>query len=392
MAKPWPIFAPSRWKSMKTFVGNLGMPGIFGELMNARQGDVRRKYLADARTALRTMVVHGYSHKFSSPDDEDLIWYGDLRWCHSDGLMPSCEEFDWLIDYVVDEAGHKRDDETEGDALLALSAMRGLGSSTKRRSYVTSLIRCMGSTRPPRVRHVALRAASDARADLAAITIGSMPEGVDAGLLNDLSRALFTALCPNHDQAVYDAFFHYKRDCCYARLIFSLAMNDEWGERLTRDGHFERCTSLVEQALGHNDWELRCYLAGIFTCTDLPYNVLPLSPAQERLRTCVMTIWNQESPYASPGALPDLVAATRQHLQGDNNVPNDELSALARDVHGALESLQRTQSFFMSIGVATQADVNAALSSMQGLHDDLCCMIDNPKTSQRDDDPVSLGS
>jgi hypothetical protein len=124
----------------------------------ARLRNAQPKHRASARTALRTMLVHGQLDRLSRPDDEVLIWNGDLRWHHSDEREAGCEEFDWLVDYLAGDAEHRIDDETEGDALLALSAMRGLGSSTKRLSYIRSLIRCMSSTRSPRVRHTALRA------------------------------------------------------------------------------------------------------------------------------------------------------------------------------------------------------------------------------------------
>ncbi|KAG1717655.1 hypothetical protein EDB19DRAFT_1810709 [Suillus lakei] len=368
------------------------------QLMNTQQEDARQKHKADARTALRTMIVYGDSRWFSLPDDENLIWHGDLRWCHNDGLMPSFEEFDWLIDYVADEAGNRGDDETEGDALLVLSAMRGLGSPTKRRSYIMALIRCMGPSRPQRVRHAALRAVSDAREEIASITIGSMPEAVDARLLDELSCAVLTAVRPHYDQTVEDGnhpdvSFYYIRDCCYARLIFALAMNDEWHERLTRDGHLERCASLADKALAHWRWEIGCYIAGIFVCINPSDNVLPLSPTQERLRTFIWDTWSDElasMSCSSIAVVPDAVTVTRLHLRGwDDSIPNDELTDLARDVHEALESLQRKQDILATFYLVPQAEFDAALSSVQGLDDDLRRMIENSKTSQRDDDPGS---
>ncbi|KAG2128253.1 hypothetical protein DEU56DRAFT_819394 [Suillus clintonianus] len=363
------------------------------QLMNTQKEVDEQKHRADARTALRTMVVHGYCRWSSLPDDERLIWNGDLRWCHSNGLAPKYEEFDWLIDYLADEAGNKGDDETEGDALLALSAMRGLGSSTKRRPYITALIRCMGSTRPPRVRHAALRAVSDAREELASITHESMPPGVDATLLDKLSCAILTAVHPNHDQTVHnslsDASFHYSRDCCYTHLIFVLATNDEWHERLARDGHLERCTSLVEKALELKNWIHEFYLAGIFARVDPSDKVLSLSPAQERLWTLVRTIWGEEMKFIWPGPImvvPDVVTVTRQYLRSwGNNVPNGGLADLARDVRKALESLQSGQEFLLTVYLIAQADFDDALSSIQGLDNDLRRMIENSSTSQRDD-------
>ncbi|KAG1748222.1 hypothetical protein EDB19DRAFT_1685121, partial [Suillus lakei] len=174
-----------------------------------------------------------------------------------------------------------------GDALLALSAMHGLGSSTRRLSYATALIRCMGLTRPSRVRHAALRAVSDAREEIASITNGSMPQGMDATLLDELSCVVLAVARPNHDPVVHGnshpyATFHFDRDCCYARLIFSLAMNEEWHERLTRDGHLEWCISLVDTAQrAHWRWDFGCHLAGIFARIGPSDKVLFSSSAQE---------------------------------------------------------------------------------------------------------------
>jgi hypothetical protein len=93
-------------------------------LANARTALANaRTALANARTALRTVVVHGEEICISRPDDEHLIWYGDLRWNHANGKTPSCEEFDWLIDYLVYRVPDKTDDETGGDYPLILSTM-----------------------------------------------------------------------------------------------------------------------------------------------------------------------------------------------------------------------------------------------------------------------------
>jgi hypothetical protein len=395
--KSW--YTHDRWGGKGRFIREAFMTSrdACKKLMNAQPGadkqkyraDVqtsanKQKYQADARTALRTMTVHGLSDCFSLPDDEDLIWNGDLRWCLKDGIIPSCEEFDWLIDYLADEAGHKGDDETEGDALLALSAMCGLGSTAKRRLYITTLIRCMGSTRPPRVRHTALRAVSDARADLASITIGLAPQGVDEGLLDDLSRALFTAVCPNGDQPVHDspgsqfrASFHYDQEHHYLRIIFALAMNNEWHERLTRDGHLARCTSLVEQAFDSEAsfWNRRCYLAGIFAFTDPSDEILPFSPAQNKWRTCIMTSWKQAWMQISIAQIPDLVTMTR-HLQ-HGRVPDDELTDLASDVHQALIIGQNLASLDLLKDAFALAKFDAILSSLQALDHDLRHMIED---------------
>lgn len=97
------------------------------QLKMAKEEDAQWMHKANnARTVLRTMMVYGRSKGFSLPDDENLIWYGDLRWRHSDGLAPSWEQYDWLVDYLV-EKSDSADDATKDDALLALSSMCALG-------------------------------------------------------------------------------------------------------------------------------------------------------------------------------------------------------------------------------------------------------------------------
>jgi hypothetical protein len=209
------------------------------------------KHYADARTALRTMVVHGLGYRLLLPDYEGVIWHGDLQWRHTDGRTPRCEEFDWLVDYLAFKVYREIDDEIQGDALLALSAMRGLGSSAKRHTYVKVLIRCMGSTRPSRVRYAALRAISDAREELASITDNSMPHGVDSELLDELSSALLTAVRPNDDRTIDDdAKLSFLRDraFCYLTLIFTLAKTQDWHKRLSRDPHLKQCIDLIDEA------------------------------------------------------------------------------------------------------------------------------------------------
>jgi hypothetical protein len=86
------------------------------------EGD-RLKLQANARAALRTVVVYGWEDYLVHPNKEELIWDGDLRWHHANGKTPSYEEFDWLIDYLVDRVPDETDDISGGDYPLILSVM-----------------------------------------------------------------------------------------------------------------------------------------------------------------------------------------------------------------------------------------------------------------------------
>ncbi|KAG0699410.1 hypothetical protein DFH29DRAFT_936866, partial [Suillus ampliporus] len=296
---------------------------------------------------------------------------GDLRWRHNDGHDPGCEEFDWVIDYLARMGS--RDEETECDALLALSTMKGLGSSAKRPSYIKLLIRYMESNRYPRVRLAALRAVYEARGELAAITSDSMPQGVNAQLLDKLSCALLAAVRPNHDQAIQGSgskiSFRRNRELYY---------NDEWCQRLIRDRHIGWCISLADEVY---DGYLKWCLNAIFARINPSGKDLPFSPAQDSWRVRIKHTWGmarygvEDDEYVD--AIPALVTATRLNLlDSDNGVPSEWLTDLATRVY------QESQAIFVNNGVA-QAAVDAAISSAQGLYDDMPHrMIEHRSASQ----------
>ncbi|OJA08600.1 hypothetical protein AZE42_07131 [Rhizopogon vesiculosus] len=63
-------------------------------LKAADNEDTRQKHKADARTALRTMLVHGLRYRLLFPDNEKVIWDGDLRWHQDNELTPSSVDSD----------------------------------------------------------------------------------------------------------------------------------------------------------------------------------------------------------------------------------------------------------------------------------------------------------
>ncbi|KAG2148859.1 hypothetical protein DEU56DRAFT_782538 [Suillus clintonianus] len=351
----------------------------------SNQDVVRLKYQASARTALRAMVVHGMDHHLSRPNNENLIWKGDLCWSHIKGDKPDCQDFDWLVDYLADETENDKADETENDkadetsyALLALSAMRGLGSSPKRRSYIMSLIRCMGYTRPRRVRHAALRAICEAQEELAPIAKDSMPQGVDAKLMNKLACALLTAVRPNHDQTFNDGGLD-----AYIRLIYVLTKHDEWCQRLTQDchSHLPLCISLAGEVSEIYDRDVGFYLAVIIGRINPLSKDLPSSPPQGDFWQLIKDTWQHARNCASlgnddyVGGIPALVTATRLTFPGSyNTVPRKDVAKQVRwalddlqrkQVRWALDDLQRRKATLVDSGIA-QTTVDDAISSVQG--------------------------
>ena len=331
------------WGGKSLFICDAFIAGrsAWKELRMTNGQDERKKLKADARTALRTMVVHGQRGHFSRPDDEKLIWDGDLQWCHKDGRTPCCEEFDWLVDYLVDRIEHKTDEETQRDALLALSAMHGLGSDAKRHSYVKALIHCMDRSGPQKVRYAAIRAISDAREELSSITSDSMLHGVDAKLLNELSRSLLAAVHPNDGFDECDPVPSPKTRC-YLRLIFSLAKNHEWCKLLSHNPSFKQWFALIEDASPRNsDFnELDFYRVGIYLRThpggighsfDLEkwgartrraWSGLSIIPIDQDFKDCLKI-------------LPALVEATKRGLH--TSLPTEDLRSLSDGVNRVLE-------------------------------------------------------
>ncbi|KAG1720499.1 uncharacterized protein EDB91DRAFT_1177968 [Suillus paluster] len=372
------------WGGRSRFIRDAFMAGrdAYHRFQNPQQIEAPRKHRADARTALRTMVVHGLDTRLSLPDDEQLIWNGDIRWRHRDGNEPDCEEFDWLIDYLADEAENDLDDETEGDAILALSAMEGLGSPAKRSSYISSLIRCMAPTRPSRVRYAALRAVFDARGELV-----PMPQDVDGELLDELSYALLTAVWPDHEQTIQgsspDTTFHEDRDLCYLRLISLLTKHDEWCQRLIRDGHVERCISLVDQVYSRQVNSAGCYLLVIFGHMDPSGKHILFNPAEHWWRERFQETWQDAHSYMSRyvDGIEALVTTTRLNCLGsDHGVWRGWLADLAQEVHETLVTLQRSQATLVNEFGVAQATVDTATSSVQGLYAELSHMIEYQNT------------
>ena len=355
------------WRDRSRFIRDSFTDGRLAcdQLRNTDPEDkgAQQKHIADARTALRTMVVYGMSSRLSLPDEEKLIWEGNLEWWKDNGDTPQCEEFDWLIDHLVANV----DDETQGDALLALSAMHGLGSFAKRPSYIQALINCMDHTRPSRVRYAALRAISDAREELCAI---DPTQGVDANLLDGLSRALLTAVTSGSDVP-----FHPNRDRCYFRVISALARSDQWRRCLASHDHVDRCISLLNDVLAApaSSLDLNFYLAVIFARTDPSGR--DFSPDQKEWQTLMRNAWEATTHFSMQEcveALPALVTATRKNLPNpESGVASTELTDLARYVNWVLEKLRQERPEVARV----------ALPSVQCLSDDLHCRTAPARTS-----------
>lgn len=337
------------------------------------------KHQASARTALRTMVVHGRPHRLSRPDDENLIWNSNLCWSYSDGRKPVPEEFDWLVDYLADIIEHDRDDGTlAGDALLVLSGMRGLGSSVKQSSYITSIIRCTGS-KYPRIQHAALRAICEAKEEL--IPSYSMPQVIDTKLVDELSRSFVPAVRPN-----YNSVLDESGDLNYINLIYGLTKHKEWCQRLAFDGNLQQCISLIDTVREY-DRSVGFYLTVIIgrihpTGKDLPS--VSNADLGRPWRLLIRNTWLHARSSISHDSIshddyidgiPVLVSVTTL-LRPDRSIPWSEnpTEDPTKGVHEALGDLRERRADFVKNGVDQDA-VDGAISSMQELYNNL-----SPKT------------
>ncbi|KAG1779866.1 hypothetical protein EV702DRAFT_1082864 [Suillus placidus] len=135
-----------------------------------------------------------------------------------------------------------------GDALLALNAMKGLGTHARESVYLRALISAMESSSPRRLRYAALRAVSDSR--LALADIDAIQNENIRQILTKISLALLTAICPARaagcrEDDEPDVNFNYWRDDAYLRLIVALTSNTEWCKRLVTDRHIGHCISIL---------------------------------------------------------------------------------------------------------------------------------------------------
>ncbi|KAG1896951.1 uncharacterized protein F5891DRAFT_1050876, partial [Suillus fuscotomentosus] len=163
--------------------------------------------------------------------------------------------------------------------------------------------------------------------------------------------------------------------------------NDEWYQRLIRDGHLRRCISLVDR-VSHQQrgWYSGFCLLVIIGHIKSSHKDLPFSPAEERWRSLIAHAWstvqyNMEDDLVIDG-ISALVTATRMNLKASyNSVPKGWFADCAVKVHEVWVKLQEKQATLVKGGVA-RARVDTAIPNVQGLHDELTHMVKKRNTSQ----------
>ncbi|KAG2057901.1 hypothetical protein BDR06DRAFT_128620 [Suillus hirtellus] len=176
------------------------------------------------------------------------------------GDSHSPEDLDWLIDYF--NYTYSYNQEGAFDVLVLLGVMKVRCRPDKQHQFFESLIGYMGSDIPVHLRHAALRLAYSAQEEMVVLID-------DARLWHMISTeffpAILTAVCPQPCGTLSDdgpdCFFHYDRDLCYLKLIFTLASNRYL--HLCWDSHTDRCIQIIAECC-ESHMPHAFYLAGIF--------------------------------------------------------------------------------------------------------------------------------
>ncbi|KAG0697496.1 hypothetical protein DFH29DRAFT_946075 [Suillus ampliporus] len=291
------------------------------------------------------MMIAAAGDGFIHPDHDSIIWRGRFTW---NGDPRTAADFDWLVDYLV---SCPQDHAAIGDALLALSAMKGLGTHDRASAYLQVLISAMKSYSPRRLRYAALRAVSESRMTLADISAVE-DKKIRHLLLTELSPALLTAICPETTAHAAercegdepDVNFNYWRDDAYLRLIMALASNVEWCKRLVADRHIGYCISILNNLDEHSPAPF--HLAAIFGRV---YNSSPdvaaaafkavtdedfLSLAKSAWQTALDLKLYDETECIS--AFPAVIRCT-----GQKDIPAIDLKDILRNVGLVMEKLKR---------------------------------------------------
>lgn len=307
----------------------------------------RRLFEAGAALHAAICIPQGPLGNVYQPDDSFLYWYGEFTWAHD---TRSSHEFEWLIDYVCElrELDGYEVEDTLADALLALSAMKSLGSRAKEATYLEVLLWSMGPEQPARLRYAALRATCETRGTLLAAIEDTDGYANLREKLLALSPAILTAISPSEDASVersHAVVFDEGRDGCYLKLLFALVKNPAWCSRLSLDDHIKRCIGLMAEAADSNPHAF--YLSGIFLrITAVSKSLeLPLHDmfSRAKLSPLVPSAWD-----AFPGVylsgnddcveiLPDLAELTLEYIPLDRIT----LEALDERIDWVLDVLRK---------------------------------------------------
>ncbi|KAG1733828.1 hypothetical protein EDB19DRAFT_1192349 [Suillus lakei] len=295
--------------------------------VSALSGRERERCQADARTALR-MVVAASGDGFISPDHDSIIWRGQFTWT---GDHRTAADFDWLVDYLV---FCSQDHTAMGDTLLALSAMKGLGTRDRASAYLRALISAMESSSPHRLRYAALRAVSDSRLALADID-AIEDENIRHLLLTKIPPALLTAICParaagRREEDEPDIYFNYWRDDAYLRLIMALTSNTGWCKCLVADRHIGYCIYISNNLDEHSPAPFQ--LAAIF-------GRVSYSSPDDQFPPLVKSAWQAASDLKlmmKPNASPAFTAIIKC-----TDIPAADLEDIRKNVDLVMEKLKR---------------------------------------------------
>ncbi|KAG1902293.1 uncharacterized protein F5891DRAFT_1023297, partial [Suillus fuscotomentosus] len=192
--------------------------------------------------------------------DPAEVW--SRPWWGNESHSP--EDFDWMVDYL--DFIYSDDHESAYDILLLLGSVGVCCRPAKQHLFIERLIACMDSNMPLHLRHAALRAAHNAREQIASM------DAIDDSTLRDmiltkLSPAILSVLCPHPGTTPANddpnLFFDHYRDLCYLELVYALARNSDWHPHLFGDRHIDRCIGMIPQYCNASYYGHPFFVAGI---------------------------------------------------------------------------------------------------------------------------------
>ncbi|KAG2153037.1 uncharacterized protein EDB93DRAFT_238353 [Suillus bovinus] len=310
---------------------------IYSRLRSCGRGD-SRELSRVLQNALRFTLT---AAKVSR--DPAHLWYG--HYLETDDSR-SPEDLDWLMDYL--EYIYSGDEETALDILLFLDVMKVRCSPAKQHQFFKSLVFCMDGNRPVHLRHVALRAAHNAREEIASIDAIHDAKLRDM-ILTELSPTILTAVCPQSGTSFSnddpDHPFHHGRDLCYLELLFALVRNSKWHPHLFGGHHIDRCISIIAECrfMRH-----AFYLAGILLrITPGQLSVTSLDSITERQwwdvisgawsKACLIIMIDNVHFFEF---LPVLVEGTKKYM----HIAPETYQSFIRNVDDVLEVLEKRYS------------------------------------------------
>jgi hypothetical protein len=308
-----------------------------------------------------------WSFLYLSGSEQSRPYWGGAPYWHTQA------QFDLLVDYL-ERVCQGTDYTTIGDTFAALAGLRGSPNTLERkRLYIQTMIRFMGSEIPLRARYAAMSAAFEFRTEIASM-------GQDDETLRDLfSQALISvvraddpamqqrASIPVDDNPFKElTIFNWRRYRCYLGLLCALSKEPIWHSQLDRNGHFESGIAFAESLSSrlHTDGDnafLAVHVTHLFAIVDAlgenhqfletvqTYLIWPLVLRAWRkifsypfFSNTTASNWDEVSSWSIVESLPSVAAYAKRYWERwDNREETHRLIQLVEQVSDKLDEEKR---------------------------------------------------